>query len=130
MYANGRYWKAKVRGAGGVTRSKGKEGLFWGKESKDPHVGYRRVFLSSPPSDTPWPCATKLPAYRGLGVCVLKGFLEFYEEGLWPCSRDERRGNWDFFSVWEMGDQVQRRKLSRSLQQTLYPFDEDTGISY
>jgi hypothetical protein len=35
-----------------------------------------------------------------------------------------------FFSVWEMGDQVQRRKLSRSLQQTLYPFDEDTGISY
>jgi len=63
-------------------------------------------------------------------VFVLKGFLEFYEEGLWPCSRDERGGNWDFFSVWEMGDQVQRRKLSRSLQQTLYPFDEDTGISY
>jgi hypothetical protein len=33
MYANGRYWEAKVRGAGGVARSKGKEHLFWGSDS-------------------------------------------------------------------------------------------------
>jgi hypothetical protein len=33
MYVNGRYWETKVRGAGGVARSKGKEHLFWGLDS-------------------------------------------------------------------------------------------------
>ena len=33
MYANGHYWEAKVRGAGGVARSKGKEHLFLGSET-------------------------------------------------------------------------------------------------
>jgi hypothetical protein len=30
MYANVRYWEAKPKGAGGVARSTGKEGLLWG----------------------------------------------------------------------------------------------------
>jgi hypothetical protein len=29
--ANSTYWKAKLKGAGGVARSRGKEHLFWGK---------------------------------------------------------------------------------------------------
>ena len=33
IYANGCYWEAKVRGAGGVARSKGKEHLFRGVDS-------------------------------------------------------------------------------------------------
>ena len=33
MYANGRNREAKVRGAGGVARSKGKEHLFRGSDS-------------------------------------------------------------------------------------------------
>ena len=42
------------------------------QRSEDPHVGNRRLFLSSPSSGSPWSRATKLPTDGGLGVFVLK----------------------------------------------------------
>ena len=43
--ANSTYWKAKLKGAGGVARSKPKEHLFWVKIGKF-SIEYRRKFHS------------------------------------------------------------------------------------
>ena len=46
IYANGCYWEANVRGAGGVARSKGKEHFVLGVGFRNSLVGKRRISLS------------------------------------------------------------------------------------
>ena len=48
----------------------------FGESSEDPHVGGRHLFLSSPPSDPPWPRVTKLTAVRRIGCVCADGFWE------------------------------------------------------
>jgi len=48
MYANGRFWEAKLKGAGGVAWSRGKEGLFWSKDPGTAIVGHIRIIYVSP----------------------------------------------------------------------------------